>query len=117
MKKYITLILLAITITGCTGSKHAQIVSSKPAAKVVTASRSEPIFYNGKNYQLNYSYNVSQGAFDMKVAGLGAKQQKDAVNIATSSLAYYACPNGQRGKLINSPIYVDGRWALQAKCG
>ena len=75
-------------------------------ATVQTASRSEPIFYNGKTYQLDYNYIEGQGAFDMKVSGLSPKQQQDAVNIATSGLSYFACPDGQRGKLMGMPIYV-----------
>jgi hypothetical protein len=53
----------------------------------------------------------------MKVSGLSPRQQQDATNIAISSLGYFACPDGQRGKIRGMPIYVDGKWSLLAKCG
>lgn len=92
-------------------------VTHQPAGKVQTKSRSEPVFYNGKTYQLDYSYLESAGVFDMKVAGMGAKQQSDAVAVASSSLGYFACPEGQKGRLANAPKYDGGHWLMQARCG
>jgi hypothetical protein len=114
MKKSMFIAGGLVLIAACTSKSKIEITHVTPA--VQTKSRSEPIFYNGKNYQLDYSFNAAQNVFDMKVAGLGPKLQKDATNIATSSLAYYACPDGQRGRLVGVPTYVDGKWALQAKC-
>jgi hypothetical protein len=112
--KLMIAILTAVFLTGCANKPNVKIARGEP--EVVTTSRSEPIFYNGKTYQLDYDYNRGDGAFDMKVSGLGAKQQQDAVNIATSALAYYACPKGQRGRLQGKPAYAGGKWDLQAKC-
>ena len=115
MKKLNIVVCGLVLLTACTTRTKVEITHVAPT--VQTKSRSEPIFYNGKNYQLDYVYNEAQRVFDMKVSGLGPKQHKDATNIATSSLAYYACPDGQRGRLIGTPAYVDSKWALQAKCG
>ena len=41
----------------------------------------------------------------------------DAVAVATSSLGYYACPEGQKGRLQGNPVYADAKWRMQAKCG
>ena len=59
----------------------------------------------------------AQGLFDIKISGLSPKQQQDAINIAISSLGYFACPDGQRGKIKGMPIYVDKKWTLLARCG
>ena len=114
MKK-IALVICALALLGaCTSSK---VKINRDPATVQTKSRSEPIFYNGKTYQLDYTYSEAQGTFDMKVSGLSPRQQQDATNIAISSLGYFACPDGQRGKIRGMPIYVDGKWSLLAKCG
>ena len=113
MKK-IALVICCFALLGACSSSNVKI--NRTTATVQTASRSEPIFYNGKTYQLDYNYIEGQGAFDMKVSGLGPKQQQDAVNIATSSLAYFACPDGQRGRIIGQPNYVGDKWNLHARC-
>ena len=53
----------------------------------------------------------------MTVSGMSAKQRKDAEAVATSSLAYFACPEGQRGRLQNTPAFTNAKWHMQAKCG
>ncbi len=94
-----------------------RITNEKPEpAPAKVASRSEPIFYNGKTYKLDFSPR-SGGAYDMTVSGMSAGQQKDAVAVATSSLGYFACPDGQKGRLQNSPSYANAKWRMQAKCG
>ena len=98
-------------------NKPAELLlfKGKPQA-ALPKSRSEPIFYNGRTYQLDFSL-VSGGVYDMSVSGMSAKQQKDAVAVATSSLGYYACPDGQKGRLQNEPVYEGSQWRMQAKCG
>jgi hypothetical protein len=114
MQKLIAIAIGLALLSACTSKSKVSI--NRTSQTVQTKSRSEPIFYNGKTYQLDYTYAEGQGAFDMKVSGLGPKQQQDAVNIATSSLAYFACPDGQRGRIIGQPNYVGDKWNLHARC-
>jgi lipopolysaccharide export system protein LptC len=104
----------AATLAACS-EPQVRITNERPAAKQVPA-RSEPVFYNGKTYQLDFSPKGS-GVYDMAVSGMSAKQQKDAEAVATSSLGYFACPDGQRGKLQTKPAYSNAKWRMQAKCG
>ena len=78
--------------------------------------RSEPIFYNGKTYHLDFAPK-GPGLFEMAVSGMGPSQQKDAVAVATSSLGYFACPDGQKGQLQANPAYAGAKWRMQARCG
>lgn len=112
-----SLILLGLTgalLAGCSADPQVRITKDKPVQAV--PARSEPIFYNGKTYRLDFSPR-SAGVYDMTVSGMSAKQRKDAEAVATSSLGYFACPEGQRGKLQNTPAYANAKWRMQAKCG
>jgi hypothetical protein len=116
----LAVLCLAVPVAACSKSGNVDI-NSGGLRTVQTQSRSEPIFYNGKHYALNYTYNEAMKAFDVKVAGtttpMKADSQTDAVNIASSSLSYFACPDGQKGRLVGSPQFNAGTWALQARCG
>ncbi len=120
MTRFLTpLILLAagLALAACKSASTVRISNDNPvAAKPVAQSRSEPIFYNGKTYKLDFA-PAGGGAYNMAVSGMSPKQRNDAVAVATSSLGYFACPDGQRGKLQNSPAYADAKWRMQAKCG
>lgn len=120
-RNVLALLCVAILASACSKSGGNVDINSGSPRAVQTQSRSEPIFYNGKHYALNYTYNDAMKAFDVKVSGtttaMKSDSQKDAVNIASSSLGYFACPEGQRGRLVGSPKFNGGVWALQARCG
>ena len=108
---------VAAAVAACDSSPSSvRVTHEKPVAAALPARRSEPIFYNGKTYHLDMS-SKGAGLYDLAVSGMGPKQQKDAVAVATSSLAYFACPDGQRGRLANNPAYADAKWRMQARCG
>ncbi|WP_119268508.1 hypothetical protein [Taklimakanibacter deserti] len=119
-RNVLALLCVSVLAAACSKPGNVDINSGGPRT-VQTQSRSEPIFYNGKHYALNYTYNDAMKAFDVKVSGTTAAMkpdsQKDAINIASSSLGYFACPEGQRGRLVGSPKFNGGVWALQARCG
>ncbi len=108
------LVSAALVLAGCDAGTGARITRDKPAPPPV-AARSEPVFYNGKTYRLDFS-PAGNGVYDMTVSGMTAKQQKDAIAVAVSSLGYFACPNGKRGKLTDNPVYADAKWRMQARC-
>jgi len=114
MTRIPVLLAVAALLAACSSQPDVKISSGQ---QVQTKSRSEPVFYNGKTYQLDYSYVEGQGRFAMRVSGMGPKQRNDAVAVATSSLGYFACPEGQRGRMIGEPRYAQGVWALDAHCG
>jgi hypothetical protein len=109
------LIVAALGLAACSQS-DVRVTRDKPAAQAVMTPRSEPIFYNGKTYHLDFSPK-GPGLFEMAVSGMGPTQQKDAVAVATSSLGYFACPDGQKGQLQANPVYSGGKWRMQARCG
>ncbi len=117
MKKSVNHLALAavVLLAGCKSDNTVRVTNDAPAT-AQAQPRSEPVFYNGKTYHLDFS-PAGSGLYDMAVSGMGPKQQKDAVAVATSSLAYFACPDGQRGKLQNEPAYAGTKWRMQAKCG
>jgi hypothetical protein len=111
--------LLAVGLAGCSSQdKGVRITAEKPAAPAAPPARprSEPVFYNGKTYNLDFAPSGG-GAFAMVVKGMSGKQQKDAVAVATSSLRYFNCPEGQTGLLTNQPVYVGTFWKMNARCG
>ncbi len=119
MKKLI-LALSCVALVACTQKDSGVRVSAEkpvaPAPAPIAKARSEPIFYNGKTYQLRFA-PTKGGAYSMAVGGMSGQQEKDAVAVATSSLRYFACPDGKTGKLTDQPNYVEGSWKMSARCG
>lgn len=111
-------LVLVLPLAGCNNEASGVRISTEKASAppVALKPRSEPIFYNGKTYHLDFAPSA-EGHFDMAVAGMTAKQEKDAVAVATSSLRYFACPDGKSGQLTSKPAYAAGAWKMKARCG
>jgi hypothetical protein len=112
---------LICVLTACADRSNIGVTTGGGPKSVQTASRSEPVFYNGAEYKLDYDYNEALKVFDVRISGttrpMKPDAQKDAVNITLSSLGYFACPDGQKGRVTNSPAFAKGVWSLQARCG
>jgi hypothetical protein len=111
-----TALAALILLTACAQDQSNVKITSESGVDAVQAqSRSEPIFYNGKMYQLDLA-PVGAGAFQLVVGGMAKSQQKDATAVATSSLRYYACQDGQVGVLTVKPVFQGGKWRMTARC-
>jgi hypothetical protein len=88
--------------------------------QVQTASRDEPVFYNGHNYVVHYDFNSTKNAFDVTVSGkdkaLGAGDGKAASEIATGAVRFFACPKGRIGQVSGTPSFAGGIWSMAARC-
>jgi hypothetical protein len=115
MKHCSAYLLSVVALAACSENKGVRVQNEEQVAAVQSRARSEPIFYNGKTYQFELAPDGA-GNFALAVGGMSAKQQKDAVNVATSSLRYYACPEGQTGTLTGAPSYADGKWRMTGAC-
>ncbi|MDE2445940.1 MAG: hypothetical protein KGO94_07160 [Alphaproteobacteria bacterium] len=114
-------LLLGVTVGLCGCAQQASSVritqSTPPEPKVaeVAVARSEPVFYNGKIYQINFVANPA-GGYAFAVSGMTAGQQKDAVAVSTSSVRHFACKEKQSGQLLNQPTYDGVKWRMSVHC-
>jgi hypothetical protein len=110
----ITTLLLAACSQDPVRIENTKPAEPPPKPAPVVKFRKEPIFYNGKTYQLTFA--EGKGDTAMRVAGMTAKQQKDAEAVATSSLRYFKCKDGQGSKLTSGPRYIESVWEMTARC-
>jgi hypothetical protein len=86
------------------GEKAAQ------AAPVAVKPKTEPVFYNGKTYQVSLA-PVEGGGATVSIAGMGPNQAKDA-----SGLHHFACKDSQKAVLNAAPAYSESLWQAQGRC-
>ena len=110
---------VVLVLAGCSqstsGIRVTQNASQALPTVVEATPKSEPVFYNGKVYQINFAPDPA-GGYAMAVSGMSVAQQKDAVAVSTSSLRQFACKEKQSGKLLTQPIYSDNTWRMTAHC-
>ena len=93
-----------------------RLVQEKQAeANAAVSAKTEPVFYNGKTYQVSLVPAVD-GFNSVKIAGMSAKQERDASGLATSALYHFACKDSQKAILQSAPVFVDGEWKTLGHC-
>jgi hypothetical protein len=117
---------VSVCVVSCTSTRQpATVTASTPSIHQAGKRMSEPVFYNGKHYDVSFTFNSALNAYDMTVAGDGGRKigstpgdQKIVEQIASSTVRHFACPTGQKGYILaGSSRYRDnGTWALQAAC-
>ena len=113
--------LIALTVAGC--AKNTARVVSSPYSNGV--QHSEPIFYNGKNYKMDFRYLAARNVYDVKVTGKGGRKlggkpgdQKIVSNVVSSAIRHFACAQGQKAFVVpGTPRNINGAWNMQARCG
>jgi len=119
MRKFVLAAAMLALLTACASKSNVSVTSG--AGTVQTASRSEPIYYNGQHYNVNYTYSDALKVFNMKVSGtsiaMTAKDKGTATAIAVSALRYFACPDKMPSRLEGEPQFSSAVWSLQARCG
>jgi hypothetical protein len=119
MKRVLIMFPIMLALAACSEpSSGVRITKTEPqavAAVVQAQPKSEPVFYNGKIYQVAFAPDPT-GGYAMSVSGMLVTQQKDAVAVSTSSLRQFACKEKQSGKLLTQPTYTDNKWRMTAHC-
>ena len=119
MNRLFSSLTLVFILAGCSqqtsGVRITQSAPAPVAAIVKAGPRSEPVFYNGKIYQVGFAADPT-GGYAFSISGMTAAQQKDAVAVSTSSLRQFACTEKQSGKLLNQPQYTESKWRMSVHC-
>ena len=110
-------------LAGCkTGDGGAGSVYGANATNGV--AHTEPVHFNGQRYSVTFQYKSSLSGYDVTV--LRQKRplkntkgdRSSAVEVATSSVSHFACPNGQRAKTVPGSVAFTApkSWSLKARC-
>ena len=116
MKMNHLIILCGLLLTACSQEPAGiRVVSGADSAPNVTKAKTEPIFYNGKTYQVSVA-PAPDGAATIQIAGMGPAQARDASGLATSALHHFTCRDSQKAVLNAAPAFAGGTWQATGHC-
>ena len=87
-------------------------------------TRTEPVFYNGKNYDLKIRYVSEAKLYSVNIIGAGGRKlggtpgDKAIVEqVVRSAVGHFGCPAGKAGSLIpGTSAYMGSSWNMQVRC-
>lgn len=117
----VTAFLMVALTAGCGKRSDVRVVSSPYSSG---KSHTEPVVYNGKPYNVAFTYRASGDVYDVTVSGKGGRplggkagDRKIVEQIATSTVRHYACSGSKKGRVVpGTPRHNGNKWSLQARC-
>jgi len=121
IRRSLLLLGLGLGLAGCESpAPQARVVSVPVNADV---AHSEPVYYNGKHYQVDFKYSRPLNAFNVKVSGKGRPlgggegDRKIVEQIAISAVRHFSCPSRFKGQVVpGTTRHTGSAWELQARC-
>ena len=114
MKMNHSVALLALTLAACSHEPAGVRLTKEAPSAPAPAAKMEPVFYNGKTYQVSLS-PAGDGSTALSIAGMTAAQAKDAMGLATSSFHHFACKDSQKA-ILTTPAFDGAIWRALAHC-
>ena len=110
MGRGVAVVVIGMMLAACASQKNAVMVVSSPYQS--GQRHTEPVFYNGKHYEVSFTFNAVANVYDMTVSGGGGRplggtagDRKTIESIAASAVRHFACPERQKGSC--RPAAVD----------
>lgn len=124
--------LKLIAVLGFTGLTLSACLSDRPKLGSVGAlppqqdlgpARVEPLFYNGRTYQVQFRQIKTEQAYVVDVSAKGSVLGKTTADgrimseVGRNAINHYVCLDGQTAQILDGSVQpgVVG-WKMQAKC-
>jgi hypothetical protein len=116
MNRFVFVSFVMVALAGCSHDPAGVRIShDAPSPDVNVATRTEPVFYNGKTYQVSFSPS-GDGGINLAIAGMGANQVRDANEVTLSAMHHSSCKDSQRVVLTQPAAFDGGTWRASGRC-
>lgn len=111
---------------GCAAEKPrlAVPVNTNPSPYASGKAHVEPLFYNGKTYQVRMQHVVAEQVFHVNVSAPGRTlgntpgDERIVSEVGRNAVNHFACPDGQRARLDpgSAKPAVNAGWDMRVRC-
>jgi hypothetical protein len=119
MRRFCFFLMVVLTglVAGCAKKNATGPVLS-------STERTETVRYNKRDYSVRFKFDDSRKAYDVSVKRrknpmtASSKERNNAVQAGISTVSYFSCPKGYRGRVVPGSASYGGNntWNLAARC-
>lgn len=124
-KSVAMMIVLAIALSGCAAEKPkvGAVVNDNPSPYAQGKTHSEPLYYNGRTYRVQFRHVVEQKVFEVNVSAPGrklgatAEDKRIVSEVGRNAVNHFACKDSQKAKVLDGSAAPEGQgWKMRARC-
>jgi hypothetical protein len=113
-------------LCACAGEKPGvvAVVNDNPSPYAKGQSHTEPLYYNGRTYRVQFRHVIEKKVFDVNVSAPGrvlgktAEDKRIASEVGRNAVNHFACKDSQKARVLDeSAKPTAAGWKMQARCG
>ncbi len=124
MLRFVPMTVLVILVSACAAEKpKLAVVNDNPSPYAQGQTHTEPLYYNGRTYRVQFRHIIEQKVFDVNVSvpgrqlGSTSGDARIVTEVGRNAVNHFACRSSQKAQIVpDSPAPANGGWNMQAKC-
>ncbi|WP_108883056.1 hypothetical protein [Anderseniella sp. Alg231-50] len=123
-KKIAVSSMAVLAISACASEKpKLASINANPSPYAQGQSHTEPLFYNGRTYQVQFKHIVAQRVYSVNVSARGRSLGKTAADarivseVGRNAINHFACKDNQKAKILDGSVEPSTvGWNMRARC-
>ena len=123
----VAVLLAACLLAGACAAEKPRLavpVNTNPSPYASGKIHTEPLFYNGRTYQVRMQHVVAEQVFSVNVSAPGrtlgntSGDQRIVSEVGRNAVNHFACPDGQRAQVEpgSEKPAVNAGWDMRVRC-
>ncbi len=117
--------VLLLLVSGCAAEKPklAAVVNDNPSPYAKGQSHTEPLYYNGRTYRVQFRHIIAEKVFDVNVSAPGRTLGQEAGDslivseVGRNAINHFACKDTQKAQILPGSAKPAGQgWEMRARC-
>lgn len=114
-----------LALSACASEKpRLASINTNPSPYAQGEAHTEPLYYNGRTYQVQFRHVIAEQVFTVNVSARGrslGKTKADArivSEVGRNAINHFACKDNQKAQILDGSVQPSTvGWNMRARCG
>lgn len=113
-----------LALSGCASKKpELAAINTNPSPYAQGQAHTEPLYYNGRTYQVQFRHIIAEQVFAVNVSARGRSLGKTAADgrivseVGRNAINHFACKDSQKAQILAGSVQPSAvGWKMRARC-
>jgi hypothetical protein len=117
--------VMVLALSACASEKpKLASINTNPSPYAQGEVHTEPLYYNGRTYQVQFRHIIAEQVFTVNVSARGRSLGKTAADarivseVGRNAVNHFACKDNQKAQILDGSVQPSTvGWNMRARCG
>jgi hypothetical protein len=117
--------VMVLALSACASEKpKLASINTNPSPYAQGEAHTEPLYYNGRTYQVRFRHIIAEQVFTVNVSARGRSLGKTAADarivseVGRNAVNHFACKDNQKAQILDGSVQPSTvGWNMRARCG